>query len=108
MKKILFFVVAAFTFSLVYCGEGVEKDIKESNKSIKGIIVDAKTGEELVGVAVKINDQVVYTDFNGEFIANNVEANTNVITANYVSYKTVNVDLKNLKDNSNIISMSAE
>ncbi len=64
--------------------------------SIQGKIIDKSTGEPLAGVSVKIEgtDQVVYSDFDGNFAFDNVTAGTFTIKVSMVSY-TENV-LNNL------------
>lgn len=52
---------------------------------IIGLIVDLYTKEPLVGVKVA-SDEVVYTDFNGEF---NLKADS--VDVSYISYKSVKV-----------------
>ncbi len=108
MKKLFLLIAVAFTFSFAYCGEGAEKKAAEKNLTFKGSVVDAKTGEELVGVAIMVDDQVVYTDFNGEFTAIKSDNKQNVITANYISYKSTSIDLDKLEKDSFVISMMAE
>jgi hypothetical protein len=54
-----------------------------------GSISDAKSGESLVGVEVKIEgtDLKTYTDFDGNFTFNNVKPGEYKVVANYISYK---------------------
>ncbi len=57
---------------------------------ISGKVVDAKTGETLIGVAVFIeeNKQGASTDLDGKFVINNVAPGSYKLVARYVSFKT--------------------
>ncbi len=54
--------------------------------TITGQVVDMITGEALVGVAVKIDNETLYTDFDGNFSATVDNQKTFSIVANLISY----------------------
>jgi predicted nicotinamide N-methyase len=70
-----------------------------AKSSVSGKVVDIKTGEALVGVAVAVEgtDQKVYTDLDGNFTINNIDAGHYNLILSLISYK--NSLVENLKLN---------
>ncbi len=68
-----------------------------AKSSISGKVVDIKTGESLVGVAVEIEgiNQKVYTDLDGNFTINNIDPGHYNLVLSLISYK--NSLVENLK-----------
>lgn len=69
--------------------------------SIKGTIIDAKTKEALIGVDVflkSITDSTItkdaITDFDGNFILENIEKGNYKLSLKYISYKTNELNLQ--------------
>ena len=56
--------------------------------TIKGVVIDAQTGDPLPGAAIVIKKLFLGTssDLNGEFILNNVPVGTNTVTVSYLGY----------------------
>jgi hypothetical protein len=66
-------------------------------KDITITVVDHQTKEELIGAKVKINDDVYYTDLNGEINVDLDEDKTYNVTVESITYETisyVNVEAK--------------
>jgi hypothetical protein len=77
--------------------ESTIKVKKETAKTlIKGKVVDNSTGEALPGVEVYVEDvnKQVYTDFNGNFVIENLEPGEYDLNASYISYKEMEQDVK--------------
>jgi predicted nicotinamide N-methyase len=70
-----------------------------AKSSVTGKVVDIKTGEALVGVAVAVEgtDQKVYTDLDGNFTINNIDPGHYNLVLSLISYK--NSLVENLKLN---------
>ena len=68
-----------------------------AKSSISGKVVDIKTGESLVGVAVEVEgtEQKVYTDLDGNFTINNIDPGHYNLVLSLISYK--NSLVENLK-----------
>lgn len=66
--------------------------------SISGKVVDIKTGESLVGVAVKIEgtDFKAYTDLDGNFTINSIDPGTYNLVLSLISYKNSLVENLNI------------
>ena len=64
------------------------------NGSISGKVVDATTGEELIGATVLITGTTIgtITDFDGNFTLKNLSPGTYNISISFVSYETVQYD----------------
>jgi hypothetical protein len=95
MKKILFgFLALILTVAVSAKENEAKKELTTDNAAsivLVGSISDAKSGESLVGVEVKIEgtDLKTYTDFDGNFTFNNVKPGECKVVANYISYKPV-------------------
>lgn len=68
-----------------------------AKSSISGKVVDIKTGESLVGVAVEVEgtEQKVYSDLDGNFTINNIDPGHYNLVLSLISYK--NSLVENLK-----------
>ncbi len=92
--KSFIFLLTVFFFSTQISFAALENNGNETAKtsntaSVKGQVTDAKTGEALVGVLIKIDgtDQSTYTDFDGNFSISNISKEEHKISAELVSYK---------------------
>ena len=87
---VLGFFIAGVNFN-VMASDDAEKNEKNApaTTSIKGKIIDQKTGEALTGVKVKIPELNVetYTDFEGSFKINSVKAGDYKIQTSFISYE---------------------
>jgi hypothetical protein len=74
------------------------KSSKLNSTSISGKIIDAKTSETLVGVSVELEgtDYSTYTDFEGNFVFEDLQPGNYKITTSLVSYqkKTSEIELE--------------
>ncbi len=91
MKNI--FLISILLLSVVAFGNNEDKKIKTT--SISGKVIDSN--ENLTGVKVVVDNKVqtVYTDFDGNFIIENIPVGVHTVTFSLVAYenKTVEVDL---------------
>jgi protocatechuate 3,4-dioxygenase beta subunit len=67
-----------------------------TSTSLSGLVIDHETGEGLAGVAIQLEglNQVVYTDFEGNFKLEGVVPGQYNITSSYISYQEK--ELKNV------------
>ena len=66
------------------------------SQNIKGVVIDKKTKETLIGANVQIiNGSGVTTDINGEFKFNNTLDLPITIKCSYIGYKTIDIELYN-------------
>ena len=84
MKRFLFMVLVAMCFA------GLSAQADHPAGTVRGKIIDASTGEPLIGANVFITGTTkgTITDFDGNFSLTGVEPGTVNITASYVSYET--------------------
>ena len=95
MKKIfVLIIICAFGVHVMATNDKPVKIEKESinnmnTASINGIVLDKLTGEPLVGAEVNVigSDVKVYTDFEGKFKLNNMEAGAHAIKVGLISYQ---------------------
>ena len=94
----------ATILTIVFCGAGLiaqasgPEELQPVNETaapaasgiIRGKIIDASTGEGLIGANVFLTGTTVgtITDFDGNFTIEDVQAGTVSVTASYVSYET--------------------
>ena len=90
MKKVALLLIFSLGSIFMYANEPGES-IPLNNNQIAGKVVDSKTGEALVGVALKINgsENKTYTDLKGYFMLEDIAPGTYDIDINYVSYKAI-------------------
>ncbi len=81
--RLLFFLLAFFPLALL-----------GQTGTIAGKVIDAKTGEGLIGCSVKLGTGTggAITDFDGNFTIQNVPVGMNKITITYVGYQDKNID----------------
>jgi len=103
MKKIVILFVSIFVFSVTFANAtndengGAESAVMTT--SVSGKVLDQVTGEALAGVKVSLgSENIVYTDFEGNFEINNVKPGNIELVASYISYKKkieiINIDLQ--------------
>ena len=83
-------LLLCFVFS---ASAGNETKRKLKTFSVSGKVIDSDGS--LTGVKVILNNKeiTVYTDFDGNFIINNVKEGTNQITFSMVAYDTKNITI---------------
>jgi len=75
---------------------------------LKGIVIDKNTGEPLTGVAVKVNNETVYTDFEGNFEINDLYPGEYDLQVSYISYKNVDKTLNIMQQSNNSVKFEIE
>ncbi len=77
-------------------------------KSISGRVIDLNTGEPLAGVSVSIDGStaVAFTDFDGNFVFNNVDVTSKTLSASFISYEKASVIISDSK-NTVILSLKS-
>lgn len=99
IKKIIIFLLFVNFITIPVWGDNDQNIHKENNTEepkkentgvITGVVLDEETNEPLVGVKVILEgtDKIVYTDFDGYFQFDKIEAGRYNIITNYVSYIT--------------------
>jgi len=114
MKRIFFIIIAIVLTVNTFANneKGNEKKTSESSATnvttaINGTVVDQITGEALTGVKVTIEgtNQVVYTDFDGNFSFNSLTPGEYNINVDYISYKANTLQKVNLNGVANSIKI---
>ena len=98
MKTVLSLVLI-LTISLAFAGNIKDKEQKpksQSSVSISGKIVDSISKEALTGVKIYVEElnQVVYTDFDGNFyIPVSTDTEISKLKISYISYEEKSVEI---------------
>ena len=93
MKKYILVLVILMIGNIIIAGNGNNTKEKDSTKIIYGKVIDKKSGEEIAGAEIKINDKIIYTDLNGNFSASITNLKTEAFVK-FISYteSKVNID----------------
>lgn len=114
MKRIIFIIVAVVLTVNIYANNENGNEKKKETASttvassiINGTVVDQITGEALTGVKVAIEgtNEVVYTDFDGNFTFKAVTPGEYNINVNYISYKANSLQKVNVNGAANSIKI---
>ncbi|OFY82364.1 MAG: hypothetical protein A3F72_15825 [Bacteroidetes bacterium RIFCSPLOWO2_12_FULL_35_15] len=92
MKRSLLIILIILIGNIVFAGDANKTEDKGNSKLIFGKIIDKKSGEEIAGAAVKIDDKIIYTDLNGNFSASISTKQTQAIVTS-ISYNDTNVNI---------------
>lgn len=93
MKRVIVFTFACMISALAFAGNGDGKKLK----SITGTVVDGDM-ETMVGVRVEIVEleKTVYTDFDGNFVLQNLTPGTYTLKVSHVSYQSEETTVYNV------------
>lgn len=116
MKKInliTFIIVSLVSINTIFAVEKGKSKIageKMITTSVKGSVTDKISGEALTGVAVKVNssNEIVYTDFEGNFEIDNLNTGQYELSISYISYKNVDQIVKIDASKSNTLNLEIE
>jgi hypothetical protein len=93
MKALILAAGIALASISTYADSNTKKETTNTATStcIKGKVIDVTTGEALPGVEVNIEDykKKAYTDFDGNFVIENVKPGGYDIEISYISYKEI-------------------
>lgn len=92
MKHVHYLFTVLLLFVMVSGANGHnENDNKDKNNAttVTGVVTDAQTSEALTGVKVQLGEQVVYTDFNGQFTLPAVETGKYDLVVSMISYQAI-------------------
>ena len=92
MKKLILSICLIVLSNLMFAGNGNSDAEKNSSKLISGKVIDKSSGEEIAGAAIKIGDQIIYSDLNGNFSANVQVAKTEAAVS-FISYQEAKVNI---------------
>ena len=106
MKKLVFSFILSVVSVALFASEKAESN-SETSAVVSGVIVDADNGEALVGVAVSIEDETVYTDFDGAFTFENLSPGNYEVSTNYISYVAKTIELKAGTEVDNTIALKS-
>ena len=92
MKKVfLLVIVTLLTFSNVNAKGKIEQDmhveVATSGSKLYGVVLDKQTNESLAGVAVYVDGQKIYTDFDGNFNFNPISKGKHEVRISMISYQ---------------------
>lgn len=92
MKKYIIIVVVLLSGSIVFAGN-ISKDKKKSITAfVSGKVIDKASGEEIAGAEIKIDNKIIYTDLNGNFLISIQIDNTEAVVK-FISYNDTKVKI---------------
>ncbi len=107
MKIYIIAFFALFVGNIVVAGTGNNNKDRGNTKVISGKVIDKLSGEEIVGAEIKIDNQVIYTDLNGNFLASINSAKTDAIVT-FVSYNDIKVNIESFSYASIVIELESK
>ena len=118
MKKIVFLFTALLILGLNSQAKNLvtpngDKEVEATEMAtlnttnLSGVVLDNETGESLTGVAIRFegSNEVVYTDFDGNFRINNIVPGNYNILSNYISYSDNKLKDVNVSGQNNVIRL---
>lgn len=107
MKTHIITFIAILVTSIAMAGNNNNTKENENTELISGKVVDKVSGEEIAGAEIKIDNKVIYTDLNGNFIAN---VNSSKIEAfvTFVSYNDAKVNIEPLSYSAIVIELQSK
>jgi len=86
-------IIAAVLFSVTVSISSNEEAPRSKTKTISGQVIDKVTGEVLAGVKIQLDksDNVVYTDFDGNFEIKNIVPGDHKIKSTLISYSDTSI-----------------
>lgn len=107
MKTSIITFIAILVTSIAIAGNNNNIEEKENTKLISGKVIDKVSGEEIAGAEIKIDNKVIYTDLNGNFLASINPAKTEAFVT-FVSYNDVKVNIEPFSYTSIIIELESK
>lgn len=94
MKKLIVIIIALVAVATSTFAKESSKPVEKAPiqaSVLTGKIIDKVSGEELVGVAVRIDgtENICYTDFEGNFAFNNIKPGSYKLDVEMISYEKV-------------------
>lgn len=93
--------------NILVAGNGDNNRDVEHTKLISGKVIDKKSGEEIAGAEVKINNKSFYTDLNGNFSANITTSKTEV-SVSFISYADTKVNIDPFSFNTIVLELESK
>ncbi|MES2286442.1 MAG: hypothetical protein V4547_12200 [Bacteroidota bacterium] len=93
MKTHIITFIAILITSVAIAGNSNSIKEKDNTKLISGKVVDKVSGEEIAGAEIKIDNKIIYTDLNGNFIASINSSKTEAFVT-FVSYNNAKVNIE--------------
>lgn len=111
MKNTIILIVAlVIGINFSYAGNENETENAAPTSSLSGTIVDKISGETLAGVKVKLdkNDQIVFTDFDGNFTFENLPPGDYELEVSMISYEKSELKVKHDAKNADPLQVNLE
>ena len=107
MKIFIITLFAIITGSFAIAGELTSRDKKDNVKIISGKVIDKNTGEEIVGAEIKIDNKIIYTDLNGDFIAS-INPKETEVAISFISYNNAKINIEPFSYKKIVIELEAK
>ena len=107
MKRSILILLVSLITNLVVAGNGIDNKNVTSTKLVSGKVVDKISGEEIAGAEIKIADNIVYSDLNGNFSANILVVKSEVVVT-FISYNDTKVNIDPFSYKSILIELQSK
>ncbi len=107
MKRSILILLVSLITNLVVAGNGIDNKNVTNTKLVSGKVVDKISGEEIAGAEIKIADNIVYSDLNGNFSANILVVKSEVVVT-FISYNDTKVNIDPFSYKSILIELQSK
>ncbi|MDP1745330.1 MAG: carboxypeptidase-like regulatory domain-containing protein [Bacteroidota bacterium] len=107
MKTHIITFIAILITSVAIAGNNTSIKEKDNTKLISGKVVDKVSGEEIAGAEIKIDNKVIYTDLNGNFLTSVNSTKTEAFVT-FVSYNDAKVNIESFSYTAIVIELESK
>jgi carboxypeptidase-like protein len=107
MKRNILIGLILMLGNITIAGNGIDKDASGSSKIISGKVIDKKSGEEIAGAAVTINDKTYYSDLSGNFMITITTSKAEAVVS-FISYSNTKVNIDPFSYSPIVIELESE
>ncbi|MGZ4034526.1 MAG: hypothetical protein ACXVPU_11245 [Bacteroidia bacterium] len=107
MKKNILMIMLIFISGFTFAGDINNSKEKESTKLVSGKVIDKKSGEEIAGAEIKINDKIIYSDLNGNFSALIPTTKTEA-SITFISYNDTKINIDPFSYNTIVVELESK
>lgn len=107
MKTYIIILIAILSGSFAIAENNNSTIKRDNTKLISGKVIDKKSGEEIAGAEIKIDNKIIYTDLNGNFLASINSTKTEAFVT-FVSYNDAKVNIEPFSYNAIVIELESK
>ncbi len=92
MKIYFITLITILIGNVVVAGNTSNNKEKGDKRLISGKVIDKISGEEIAGAEIKIDDKIIYSDLNGNFMTS-IQIEKTEAMVSFISYNVIKVNI---------------